>query len=211
MSTRGIIILLFCSFVLFVVSIYALMKVDPGVKPKPEMNVVVSADTIGGDFKLRDVDGKEVTQNALLGKTSLVYFGYGHCPDTCPAALNNITEALKLFSPQELDLLQVFFVTLDPKRDTPEYLKKFISSFHPKITPLLGDEKELERVSAEYKVYSSKQDTKSNVDYLIDHSSLVYVMNRDGKYALHFASSTSPSEMHQELRKLLTESSAVLE
>jgi protein SCO1/2 len=204
MSTRGIIILLFFSFVLFVVSIYALMRVDQGIKPKPEQVTAVSQELIGGDFILQDTEGREVTQSILNGKISLIYFGYGHCPDTCPTTLNNITQALNQFSKIELDSLQAFFITLDPKRDSAEYLKKFIAAFHGKITPLLGDEKELVRVSSEYKVYSSKQEIKGDSQYLIDHSSLIYVMNKSGKYIMHFTSSTSPEVMHKELKKLLT-------
>lgn len=205
MSTRGIIILLFFSFVLFVVSIYALMRVDPGVKPKPEGTIAVSQEPIGGSFKLQDTAGREVTESVLRGKITMVYFGYGHCPDTCPTTLNNMTLALNQFSTIELESLQAFFITLDPKRDSAEYLKKFISAFHSKIIPLLGSEKELEKVSLEYKVYSSKDDTKGDAQYLIDHSSLIYIMGKDGKYLMHFTSATPADEIYKELKKLLTE------
>ena len=180
------------------------MRIDNGVKPKPEANIVVSEDAIGGDFKLQDTDGKTVTQDILLGKISLVYFGYGHCPDTCPTTLNNITQALNQLSPEDLSSVQAFFITLDPERDSSEYLKKFISGFHSRIIPLLGDPKELERVSGEYKVYSSKGEVKESDQYLIDHSSLIYVMGRDGKYLMHFTSTTPAAEICQEIKTLLT-------
>ena len=180
------------------------MRIDKGAKPKPESNIVVSQDIIGGDFKLQNTNGNEVTQEVLLGKISLIYFGYGHCPDICPTTLNNISHALNQLSPEDLSSVQAFFITLDPQRETSEYLKKFISGFHAKITPLLGDSKELDRVSSEYKVYSSKAETKEKDQYLIDHSSLIYVMGRDGKYMMHFTSATPPDEIYKEVQNLLT-------
>jgi len=179
------------------------MRIDPGSKPKPSSNVSISDAAVGGDFKLFDTSGNEVTQESLKGKISLMYFGYGHCPDTCPAALHNITEALNMLQPAELSSLQIFFITLDPERDNASYLKKFISGFHSKIIALIGSPEEIAKISKEYKVYSSKG-ASSGGEYLIDHSSLIYLMGKDGKYILHLSSSTPPTEISTELKKLLT-------
>ncbi len=181
------------------------MKLDPGPKPKAEESINSAEAPIGGNFELSDTNGNIITQKNLEGKLTLVYFGYGHCPDVCPATLHNITQGLNLLSSQELQDVQVFFISLDPERDTTEYLKKFISSFHPKIIALTGTVDQVDRVIKDYKVFVSKNSSNDNNknDYLIDHSSLTYLMNREGKYLLNFSTSTTPEQIAAEIKNHL--------
>jgi protein SCO1/2 len=160
------------------------------------------ASAIGGPFRLVDQNGKMVTDADLKGKWSLVYFGYTHCPDACPTALNDIAIALDELGPQR-NAVRPVFVTVDPERDTPEVLKSYVTAFDAPILALSGTPEEIARAAKGYRVYYAKH-PEAGGDYSMDHSSVIYVMDPEGRFTASFTQENSPEEIAERLKKLLS-------
>ncbi|MFO1187897.1 MAG: SCO family protein [Alphaproteobacteria bacterium] len=157
---------------------------------------------IGGAFALTDQAGARVTDQDLVGKVSVVYFGFTHCPDVCPTALTTIGAALKEMAPADRKEVVPVFVTLDPERDTPEIMKDYVEGFIPGGVGLTGTKEEIAEMAREYRVaYQKVADPNSALPYTIDHASIVYVMDRHGKYFAHFTKDMTAGE----LAKAMTE------
>ena len=160
------------------------------------------ASAIGGPFRLVDQNGKAVTDADLKGKWSLVYFGYTHCPDACPTALNDIAIALDELGPHR-DAIRPVFVTVDPERDTPEVLKSYVTAFNAPILALSGTPEEIAQAAKGYRVYYAKH-PEAGGDYSMDHSSVIYVMDPEGRFTASFTQENSPEEIAERLKKLLS-------
>jgi protein SCO1/2 len=160
------------------------------------------ASAIGGPFRLVDQNGKTVTDADLKGKWSLVYFGYTHCPDACPTALNDIAIALDELGPQRSAVRPVF-VTVDPERDTPAVLKSYVTAFDAPILALSGTPEEIAQAAKGYRVYYAKH-PEAGGDYSMDHSSVIYVMDPEGRFTASFSQENSPEEIAERLKKLLS-------
>ena len=159
------------------------------------------ASAIGGPFRLVDQNGKTVTDADLKGKWSLVYFGYTHCPDACPTALNDIAIALDQLGPKR-EAVRSVFITVDPERDTPEVLKAYVTSFDAAILALSGSPEEIARAAKAYRVYYAKHPEPGG-DYSMDHSSVIYVMDPEGRFTASFTHQSTPEEIAERLKKLL--------
>jgi protein SCO1/2 len=159
------------------------------------------ASAIGGPFRLVDQNGKTVTDADLKGKWSLVYFGYTHCPDACPTALNDIAIALDQLGPKR-EAVRSVFITVDPERDTPEVLKEYVTSFDAPILALSGSPEEIARAAKAYRVYYAKHPEPGG-DYSMDHSSVIYVMDPEGRFTASFTHQSTPEEIAERLKKLL--------
>ena len=162
----------------------------------------VLASAIGGPFRLTDQNGKTVTDADLKGKWSLVYFGYTHCPDACPTALNDISIALEDLGTKR-DAVRPVFITVDPERDTPEALKAYVTSFDAPILALTGTPEQVAQAAKGYRVYYAKH-PKTNGDYSMDHSSVIYVMDPQGRFTASFTHESTPEQIAERLKKLLT-------
>jgi protein SCO1/2 len=160
------------------------------------------ASAIGGPFRLVDQNGKTVTDADLKGKWSLVYFGYTHCPDACPTALNDIAIALDELGPQR-NAVRPVFVTVDPERDTPAVLKSYVTAFDAPILALSGTPEEIAQAAKGYRVYYAKH-PEAGGDYSMDHSSVIYVMDPEGRFTASFSQENSPEEIAERLKKLLS-------
>jgi protein SCO1 len=160
------------------------------------------ASAIGGPFRLVDQHGKTVTDADLKGKWSLVYFGYTHCPDACPTALNDIAIALDELGPQR-NAVRPVFVTVDPERDTPGVLKSYVTAFDAPILALSGTPEEIAQAAKGYRVYYAKH-PEAGGDYSMDHSSVIYVMDPEGRFTASFTQENSPEEIAERLKKLLS-------
>ena len=160
------------------------------------------ASAIGGPFRLVDQNGKTVTDADLKGKWSLVYFGYTHCPDACPTALNDIAVALDELGPKRAEIRPVF-ITVDPERDTPAVLKSYVTAFDAPILALTGTPQEIAQAAKGYRVYYAKHPEEGG-DYSMDHSSVIYVMDPQGRFTASFTHENSPEEIAERLKKLLT-------
>jgi len=159
---------------------------------------------IGGPFKLVDHWGENVSEADFMGANSLIFFGYTYCPDVCPTTLSTMSTALDILGDDGTDL-NVLFVTVDPERDTPEYLKEYLEYFHPAIIGLTGTNDQIKQMAKAYGVYYAKaqEDGSDDDDYLMDHTSLVFMMGPDGQYKAHFSHSTTSEEMASKIKDLL--------
>src|SRR5690242_3868322 len=159
------------------------------------------ASAIGGPFQLVDQNGNTVTDADLKGKWSLVYFGYTHCPDACPTALNDISIALSELGPKR-DAVRPVFITVDPERDTPETLKAYVTSFDAPILALTGSAEQVARAAKGYRVYYAKH-PEAGGDYSMDHSSVIYVMDPQGRFTASFTHESAPEQISERLKKWL--------
>ncbi len=159
---------------------------------------------IGGPFTLIDHTGKERTDADLVGRHSLIYFGYTFCPDVCPTALADMIIAMDELG-ADAERVQPVFITIDPERDTPEVLGKYVGNFHPRMIGLSGTSAQISRAARAYRVYYAKvEDPKAGDNYLMDHSSIIYLMDPDGRYLTHFSHGTGPDAMAKRLRDLIS-------
>lgn len=155
---------------------------------------------IGGPFSLTAQTGKTVTEKTLEGKPTLMFFGYTHCPDICPATLFQVSELLRAMGPEPG--ANAVFVTVDPERDTPEVMKDYLSSFDPHIVGLTGSREAVDAMLKGYRVYAKKVPGKDG-DYTMDHSALVYLMDKSGRFAASFNLDRSQAENIAQLRKMM--------
>ena len=156
---------------------------------------------IGGPFQLTDQNGKTVTDMDLKGKPTLIFFGYTHCPDVCPTSLFEISEVLRAMG-KDVGRVNAYFISVDPERDTPSTMKDYLSSFDPHLEGLSGDPAEITRVLTEYRVYAKKVPLKDG-DYTMDHTALIYLMDRDGHFVSPFNLKRSPEEAAADLKRYL--------
>lgn len=157
---------------------------------------------IGGPFELVDQDGKTVTDAGFKGKLLLIYFGYTYCPDACPTALGVMAAALG-----KLDVagerVTPILVSIDPARDTPEALKEYVGNFHPRLVGLTGTEEQVAKAAKEYRAFYQKQPGATGTDYLMDHSTLIYLMDAEGKFLTYFGPQATPDEVAEAIRRYL--------
>ncbi|CCE12252.1 putative Electron transport protein (SCO1/SenC/PrrC-like) [Bradyrhizobium sp. STM 3843] len=156
---------------------------------------------IGGPFQLTDQDGQTITDKSLQGRPTLIFFGFTHCPDVCPTSLFEMSEVLRAMG-QDADRVNAYFISVDPERDTPAAMKDYLSSFDPHLKGLTGDPEVMAKVTSEYRVYAKKVPLKDG-DYTMDHTALVYLMDRDGRFVAPFNLKRTPDEAASELKKYL--------
>ena len=157
---------------------------------------------IGGPFRLRTADGREVTDADFRGRWMLVYFGYTHCPDACPTALQDMANALDALGADAKAKVAVLFITVDPERDTPAVMQDYVSAFNAPITGLSGTPEQIAAVAREYRVYYAKH-PKAGGEYDMDHSSIIYVMDPRGRFVANFTHESAPDDIAAKLRSLM--------
>lgn len=159
---------------------------------------------IGGPFTLEASDGSTVTDTTYREKWQLIYFGYTLCPDACPTALNEIAGALEKLGPLAAQV-QPLFITVDPARDTPKVMGEYVNAFDPRIRGLTGTPDEIAKAASAFHVYYAKVPDKDAPDgYLMDHSSVIYVMRPgDGRFVATFTHETTADQMVERLKKLI--------
>lgn len=172
----------------------------------PGRVVGVSEVQIGGPLDLVHHTGRRFSDAELAGSYRLVYFGYTYCPDMCPLGLQTMAEALDRLPPEIASKIQPIFVSVDPERDTPAVLKEYVAAFHPRLIGLTGTVEEIEAVKKAWRVYARKSEEKRGEDYLVDHSTFTYLMGPDGRYLAHFGHGTSPEQMAERIRAILSAS-----
>jgi protein SCO1/2 len=167
---------------------------------QPQQTVPPNTSKIGGPFNLTDQDGKKVTDAKYRGKYLLVYFGYTYCPDLCPTGLQSIAHALDQLG-DDAKKVQPLYVTIDPARDTPAKLKEYIASFHPQIVGLTGTAAQIASVAKEYQVYYARGEQVDEHDYIMDHSSLIYLMDPQGNFVTTFPEEVDPTAIVKALHE----------
>lgn len=176
-----------------------------GVAFAPAPARATSAVTIGGPFTLSTPDGTTVTDQTYRGKWLLVYFGYTFCPSSCPTMLLDVATALKKLGPDAAEV-QPLFITVDPQRDTPEVMRQYTQSFDPRILGLVGTPQQIAAVAKEYGAYYVSHRTGPGAnDYVMDHSTYLYVMDPQGKFVRAFETDTTGDRIADALRELIAQ------
>lgn len=158
---------------------------------------------IGGPFTLVDHHGKVRGDGDFRDEHLLIYFGYTYCPDVCPTALSDMALAMDALG-DDAAKVRPMFITVDPSRDTPERLKPYVANFHPRLVGLTGDEAAVAAAAKAYRVYYAKSNTEAAPgEYLMDHTSIIYLMGPDGRYLTHFTHGVTAETMAKRIREKL--------
>jgi cytochrome oxidase Cu insertion factor (SCO1/SenC/PrrC family) len=157
---------------------------------------------VGGPFTLTDQAGRKRSDSEFRGKLMIVYFGYTFCPDVCPADLMAITQALDELGPAASGI-QPIFITVDPERDT-KVLGEYVSAFHRSFIGLTGSLGEIRKVANAYRAFYAKVPSARSGEYAIDHTGVIYLMDRDGQYLGFMPPQTGPERLTEILRQNLS-------
>lgn len=167
------------------------------------VNPASSAVQIGGPFTLVDASNKPFTDKNLLGKFSFITFGFTFCPDICPTELQGIQSALELAGEDAAKMANIVFITIDPARDTPQRVGEFTRQFGNNIIGLTGTAAQIAAVAKEYRIYYAKdaETDPGDDNYMMNHSSYIYLMDPDGKLVTVFPSDANPQDIADELTR----------
>jgi protein SCO1 len=157
--------------------------------------------TIGGPFQLTDQNGKPFSNRDMQGKPYLVFFGYTHCPDICPTTLFEMSQLFRKLGP-DADKAGALFITVDPERDTAPVLKDYLASFDPHLRGLTGDRGAIDQAIKDYRVYAKKVPVQGG-DYSMDHTAIVYLMDKDGHFIAPFDMQRKADAEAADLRRYL--------
>ncbi len=169
--------------------------------PSPYHAKDVSWQHAHADFQLADFNGKPRSLLDFRGKVVVLFFGYTHCPEICPTTLADLAQVMHLLG-KDVERVQVLFVTLDPERDSPELLEKFVPSFDPSFLGLYGDEQATKQAANAFGVNYVKQDDKHG-GYTLDHTAGMYLLGTRGKPLLLAPYGQSAEQLAQDIRLLL--------
>ena len=160
--------------------------------------------SIGGRFTLISQDGRPLTDADFRGKYTLVFFGFTNCPDVCPLTLNNISRAMVLLG-ADANKIQPLFISVDPLRDTPNVLRKYLKHFDHRIIGLTGTTKQVTAVQRAYRIFAQRRNAvgEDSDDYLIDHTSISYMMGPSGEFKTFFSNGSTPEEFVTKIRQHL--------
>ena len=178
-------------FVLF----SAVVFIVTGRSPAP----VALQSAVGGPFRLTDHNGSPITDQDLKGRPFLVFFGFTHCPDVCPTTLFEVSEILRALG-TDGERVRALFVTVDPERDTPDKLKDYLSSFDPRVIGVTGDDAAIKAMEKAYRVYAKKVPLDAG-GYTMDHTAIVYLMDKDGRFVAPFNMKRRPADAAADLRR----------
>jgi protein SCO1/2 len=196
---RNVVLIVACFLFGALLGAYALLlSFSPGDRVQSSGKALV-----GGPFTLVDPTRKTVTDQDFRGRYMLIFFGFTHCPDICPAELQVMAGALDQLGDKASKVVPIF-ITLDPERDTPEVVGAYVKNFGPNIVGLTGSMDAISAAAQAYRVSFSKfQDQNSETDYTIDHSALAYLMGTNGEYITHIPYGTSVAQMVDILNRYL--------
>lgn len=166
--------------------------------PAPDASAGIQ---MGGPFHLVDQNNRPITEKDLIGKPTMLFFGFTYCPDVCPTTLTDMTAWLKALGP-DADKLNVFYVTIDPERDTAARLKSYLTAFDPRIRGLTGSPAAIAQAAHDYNVYYQKAPLQGG-DYTMDHSTLIYLIDAKGHMAELVQYHTPNDQVVASLRRLL--------
>lgn len=173
---------------------------QPEMPERPVPRAIIAA---GGDFTLQSASGP-VALKDYRGKLVLVYFGYTFCPDICPTSLAATAEGLKQLKPEELAQVAMIFVSVDPKRDTPERLMEYVEFFHPAIVGVTGTAESIAEIAKRYGVFYAEQKVETaGGGYVVDHSADTFIVAPDGQLVGKMVHATPPDQVVVAIRKYL--------
>ena len=172
---------------------------------KPPFNAVDITGTagFGTDFRLTDHNGKTRTIADFSGKAVAIFFGFTHCPDVCPTTLSDMKRVMEKLGPDS-GRLQVLFVTVDPKRDTPELLAKYVPSFNASFLGLYGDDEATAKIARDFKIIYRIQPGKTADSYTVDHSAGTLIFDPHGTLRLFVDyGRLTPEQIAVDIKRLL--------
>ncbi len=167
-----------------------------GVVPSP---IGKAAASVGGPFRLTDENGKPFSDQDMKGRPFLVFFGFTHCPDICPTTLFDISQLMRQLGP-DADRTGALFITVDPERDSPPVLKDYLSNFDPHLHGLSGDRGAIDAAIKAYRVYAKKVPLEGG-DYTMDHTAVVYLMDKQGRFVAPFNMQRTADAEASDLRR----------
>jgi len=185
------------AFVAGMVLFSAVVFIVTGRSPAP----IAMPSAIGGSFKLVDQNSQPITEQDLIGHPYLVFFGFTHCPDVCPTTLFEVSEILRKLGPDAKNV-RALFITVDPERDTPAVLKDYMSSFDPRVIGATGDSAAIMSVEKTFRVYAKKIPLDGG-GYTMDHTAIVYLMDKAGRFVAPFNMKRRPEEAAADLKRYL--------
>jgi len=159
---------------------------------------------VGGPFTLVSHEGKLLSNADFRGKNMYIFFGYTHCPDVCPLTLNNVSRGLALLG-EDANKIQPIFISLDPLRDTPDVLKDYLQHFDKRFIGLTGTTKQVAVAQRSYRIFVQKrdEDPKDPTDYLLDHTSISYMMGPKGEFKTFFSNGSTPEQFAAKMKEHL--------
>jgi protein SCO1/2 len=163
---------------------------------------VTGAHLVGGDYVTKDFNGNVVTEKSYPGKYKLLFFGFTSCQSVCPLGLSTMGKALHKLPEKMMKSIQPLFVTVDPDRDSNTVLKKYLPSFDKRLIGLRGTELQVNHMIKKFRGYYGRVE-ESNDDYSFDHSDLIYLIDKNGKYLSHFSSSTGNEYIAKQIKKII--------
>jgi protein SCO1/2 len=190
-------LVVFGAFLAGLVLFSAVVFIVTGRTPTP----IALPSAVGGPFQLTDQNAKPISDQDLKGRPFLVFFGFTHCPDVCPTTLHEVSEILRSLG-KDADRVRALFVTVDPERDTPDKLKDYLSSFDPHLVGVTGDAAAVAAIGKAYRVYAKKVPLDGG-GYTMDHTAIVYLMDKDGRFVAPFNIKRRPEEAAADLRRYL--------
>ncbi len=196
-SRTARILLVLGAFVAGLVLFTTVVFILTGKSPAP----IAMPSAVGGPFNLVDQNDKPITDQDMKGRPFLVFFGFTHCPDVCPTTLFEVSEILRAAGPAAKDA-RALFITVDPERDTPKVLKDYLASFDPRVVGVTGDSEAIASVIKAYRVYAKKVPTDGG-GYTMDHTAIVYLMDKDGRFVAPFKMKRRPEEAAEDLKRYL--------
>lgn len=187
-----------------IAAVCALFLTLCGCENKPAFNAldVSGIQGYGEDFRLTDHNGKSRTLADFRGKVVVMFFGYTHCPDVCPTTLSEMGRVMQILG-RDAERLQVLFVTLDPARDTPELLSKYVPSFNPTFLGLYGDGAATEKVAKDFKIFYRIAVGKTAESYTVDHTAASLVFDPQGRLRLFINYGLGADQIAPDIKKLL--------
>jgi protein SCO1 len=195
-TTRALLML--AAFFTSLVLVFAVVMMVVG---RDRGTATTQAAAVGGPFRLIDQDGKPLSDQDLKGRPFLIFFGFINCPDICPTTLFEMSEVLRRLGP-DADRVRGLFVTIDPERDTPDKLKDYLSSFDPHLIGVTGDPNAIAAAAKAYRVYTKKVPLEGG-NYTMDHTTIVYLMDKEGRFVAPFSLKRRPEESAADLRRYL--------
>ena len=191
----------YCSPRFWSTIIFSLVLAGCDGAPKFKSTDITGVD-YGRSLELNDHTGRARTLQDFRGKAVVVFFGFTHCPDVCPTTLAELAQAIKQLGP-DAQRVQVLFVSVDPERDTPQALAKYVTAFDARFLGLRGDAAATQRVAKEFKIYYEKR--KTGDSYSVDHSSQSYVIDPQGRLRLLVRPDRIAADLPADLKILLGE------
>ncbi len=209
MSKRILIFITLFSLGLIAISLYLISTLDPGAKPKPSAEVINAASLnikVDTPFHLKYSDNKDFNLSDLQNKFTIIYFGFAHCPDICPATLSKMKEAIDLLTVKDLEKIHFIFISIDPERDRLADLNTFITQFGGNIKAVSGEKEELDKLASSLKVYYAKAVENNTVgdEYYVDHSSFIYFLNPKAELISQFTPNASAQDIAKEIMEKIT-------